>query len=799
MAKKSEKRKFQKETGANVQNKENGASLTGMVILAGLSMLLFFSPFSRGLFFATEQKTALLLALLIFLVVCIGKLIRKETKIFYHPMDYFLLALPVVYIIATFNAVNYNLSINEIVKNLLYFLVYWTVVQSIQNERDRSLILHAIYFAALGTALAGLAAGIGLIDIQDGIALAPKVWISSSFQYHNAFASYLGAALFLGLYFWNKTRSTRDEPVLSSKLAFLPGWFVRLNPQLIFYTKINFLILTVFWAAKSRGGILFFAAVLLLYLVVLGKDRVAAAVYMLLMSVPAYIAAEKFLSCMVAHQMISAVLWVATGVILAVAGQLLFILYDRQIGQLGLADEKNQKYFFALIALLAVAGGLFLAHYSNVENRVLSFSYLRNALERMYFVDDAVKMIKERPLLGWGGGGWEEAYRSFQEYLYNSTQVHCYYVQVAVETGIMGILTLLGIVGSFIILVYNLYCEHKENKTKLQVVFTLAAAVLFIAGHAAMDFNLSLSALTMVLSTFLGILVGMWRLSPQTVERNPIDNKAGSAGCLYIAVIMAVIIFAADSSLILSDKYAKSANERFSAKDATNGVMYLQQAVESNPFNPANNYALAQIYSSSGLKDQAIAEAKKVLELSKYDPTKYVNISRLYYGLGDKEKAAEFAEKAVELAPYRIEMYDNLVELYYTLGYNEISNQNKEAAAERFKKVIDISMEIQNRVDRLTDYQKKMWKDGPMLALTTNMASKTGAARYFLGQYKEAEENLNFAATDENLKSEVLLWQALVAEKLGYPEKAQEFLRVGEKDNEKIREQFSGLSSISLK
>jgi hypothetical protein len=86
-----------------------------------------------------------------------------------------------------------------------------------------------------------------------------------------------------------------------------------------------------------------------------------------------------------------------------------------------------------------------------------------------------------------------------------------------------------------------------------------------------------------------------------------------------------------------------------------------------------------------------------------------------------------------------------------------------------------------------------------MLALTTNMASKTGAARYFLGQYKEAEENLNFAATDENLKSEVLLWQALVAEKLGYPEKAQEFLRVGEKDNEKIREQFSGLSSISLK
>ena len=802
MAKKSIKRKLQKETGIAVQNEKNNISLLSMFILVGLSALLFFSPFFRGLFFPPEQEKALLVALVVFILVCIEKVSWKETKVFYHPLDYFLLALPIVYIMATFNAVNYNLSINEIIKNVLYFLVYWIVVQSIRGERDRSLLLHVIYFAALGAALAGLSTGIGIIDIKDGIALAPKVWISSSFQYHNALAGYLGAAIFLGLYFWNKARPGNDGLMMSGKtLAFLPDWLVRLNPQQLLYTKFNFLILTVFFGAKSRGGVLFFAAVFLLYLIALGRDRVVVTVYMLLMSAPAYLVAEKFLSCIAVQQMSSAVLWVIAGLVLALAGQILFILYGKYLNKLGLTEEKNQKYFFGIIALAVVAAGLLLTHYSNVE-RVLSFSYLRNALERMYFVDDALKMIKQRPLLGWGGGGWEEAYRSFQEYLYNSTQVHSYYVQVAVETGILGILTLLGIIGCFFMLIFNLYRDNKENDSKLQAIFTFAAMALFIAGHAMMDFNLSLSSLTMLLWTLFGLLVGMWRLSPKQVKavgEKTTLNISSARGYLCIAGIIAVILFAADSSLILSGKYSQSAAESLSQKDVVNGLPYLEQAAKRNPFNPNYNLTLAQIYSGSGQKDKGLNEVKKALGLSKYNPSIYIESSKIYYGLEDTETAVKLAEKAVELAPYKIDGYDNLVNLYFTVGYNGLIKQKKDVATDFFNRIIGVSTNIQTRVDGLTDYQRKMWKDGPMLALTTNMASKTGAARYFLGQYKEAEGNLNFAATDEKLKAEVPLWRALVAQKMGDPEKAQAILQAGEKDNEKIRQQFAGISTLSLK
>jgi len=74
---------------------------------------------------------------------------------------------------------------------------------------------------------------------------------------------------------------------------------------------------------------------------------------------------------------------------------------------------------------------------------------LRNATERLYFYQDAIKMFKERPILGWGGGGWEEAYRAYQSYLYYSNQVHSHYFQIMVEAGLVGLMAILYLVQLF--------------------------------------------------------------------------------------------------------------------------------------------------------------------------------------------------------------------------------------------------------------------------------------------------------------------------------------------------------------
>ena len=577
----------------------------------------------------------------------------------------------------------------------------------------------------------------------------------------------------------------------------LPDWLVHLNPKLLSYTTINFLILTVFYAARSRGALVFFIAVFLLYLFVLGKDRVAVALYMLIMSALAYPVAENFLNCMVEKKISFAILWVIAGLILALAVQILYILYGKYLDKLRIAKKGNRKYFFVIITLTVIVSSLILIQYG-YAGRFTSFSYLRNALERIYFVNDAIKMIKQRPLLGWGGGGWEEAYHSVQEYLYISTQVHSYYVQVVVETGILGVLNLLGILGCFLMLVFNLYLDNKE-KPKLHAIVTLVAMVLFITGHAIMDFNLSLSALTILLWTLFGLLVGMFRISSISFAETQVKNTLLNKGYLYISMLIAGIIFVADIYLLLASNNYQLADDSFSQKNTTTALTYMEHASQQNPFSPDYKLTLSQIYRNNGQKEKALTEVKKVLELSKYNPLMCVEASKVYFSLGDTKTAVELAEKAVQLGPYIINGYDNLLNIYFKIAYNGLVSENKDLAMQYFNKINSVSSNIQTRVNILTDYQCRMWRDGPMLALTTNMSYKTGAARYFLGQYKEAQENLNFAATDEKLKANVPLWRALVAQKLGDPVKAQEFLLVGEKNNEKIREQFAGISNYKIK
>lgn len=106
-----------------------------------------------------------------------------------------------IYVLAAFNAANYGLAVDEVVKNVLYFLVYWAVVQLVREDAGISRLLHVVYIAAVGAALAGLATATGIIRIKDGF-LDGRIY--SSFQYPNALASYLAAAGFLGLFFWQK-------------------------------------------------------------------------------------------------------------------------------------------------------------------------------------------------------------------------------------------------------------------------------------------------------------------------------------------------------------------------------------------------------------------------------------------------------------------------------------------------------------------------------------------------------------------------------------------------------------------
>jgi hypothetical protein len=154
----------------------------------------------------------------------------------------------------------------------------------------------------------------------------------------------------------------------------------------------------------------------------------------------AYIAINKFFILAQDNHHGQAWLWIVGGLALALAGQLAYTLLDRYVFDRWAGDGKKFILAFAaLAAIVIIASGIWASGKTHVFEKVISPEYLENAFQRVYYIESAKEMIKERPLLGWGGGGWKEAYEAYMSYRYTTREAHSYYFQVGVETGIIGI------------------------------------------------------------------------------------------------------------------------------------------------------------------------------------------------------------------------------------------------------------------------------------------------------------------------------------------------------------------------
>jgi tetratricopeptide (TPR) repeat protein len=804
----------------------------------GVALLLFLPPFYRGLFFATEQQKALILAVIIFWFVCLWKYTRRNYTFLAHPLDYFVLALPVIYVIAAFNAVNYGLAVDEVVKNVLYFLTYWVIFQLATEEIDISRFLHVIYLAALGVALAGLATATGLVNIKDGF-LDGRIY--SSFQYPNALASYLAAAGFLGLFFWQKNGQLSLGSTITDKalLKLLPEWLLKLKPYGYLYAAANFFLLAVLFGTKSRGGLLVTGVVFILYLIGLNwQKRLPAIIHVLIIGVLSYLAVDKFISAAIAKQMEMAWLWIFIGLVIALALQAAYnFLLTRKIISWDKERRQTNRILMGLVAAIVVASGVIIAVNPAFLPQVFSFEYLRNAFERFYFVTDALAMLKEKPLLGWGGGGWEEAYRSFQRYLYNSNEVHSYYFQVAVETGILGLLAVIGLWVAFLWTGWRSYRSAAPGGHRQTLIWTMLVAAVAIGAHALIDFDLSLSALTLSLYTLFACTRAAYGL-PETVkshQENPVhsqetkQNKAVKAttpptgkkqkkkhkkknlpaanqpqkilpppnpAWLAVLSVITLLLFFLGVTLASASSYALTAEDALGKQNINQGLTYMKKAAAYNPFSADYHNYLMRLYLNMGRYEQAITEARQAAARSRYNAAKKADLSSAYLSANKYAEAIKYAQAALTAAPYQIVWYENLANVCATAGRNELIAGNKKAAGRYLKEAVKVPELIQTRVKALNDYERKMWRDGPLLAPTPRVDLSTGQANYFLGNWQKAEQDLQAATADEQLKGEAFFWLALVKEKQGKGQEAKALVEKAAAVNKAYSDAFKQFKAL---
>ncbi|OPX91948.1 MAG: O-Antigen ligase [Pelotomaculum sp. PtaB.Bin104] len=767
----------------------------------GLAILLFLPPYFRGLFFQPEQERALILAAVIFWFAWLWKWSKRDKEFLSHPLDFFILAFPVVYIISAFQAANYGLAVDEVVKTTLYFLVYWLVSRLLKDEKDVVTLLHVLYISAIGVALAGLATATGITHIKDGF-LNGRIY--SSFQYPNALASYLAAVMFIGFYLWRRA----GLPALGGLAAGatikgVTSWlnFDSLNQYL--YAAGNFLLLAVLLGTKSNGGFLVFFIVLILFIIGLPKgNKIPVIIHFILIGIPSFLAIWRFLTAVAGDKMDLAWLWVFVGLALALAGQKLYVLGENRRLVDWINNHRVQLIIGAIISIVLAGILVYVILSGNAElfEKIKTYHFrLRDVTERFYFFNDAIRMIRDRPLLGWAGGGWQEAYRSYQSYLYDSNQVHSYYLQVGVETGILGIVVVLGIWASFLLAAHRAF-HGQQNEGHRLLVWIITIAALSIGLHAVIDFDLSLSALFLVLCSLFGMVRSiekMMRQSGESLKRSKSYIPPNNAILIGASVLSVLIVFFA-GSLAMAGNYASQAGKYIQAQNFNKGSEYLQKAISDNPFKADYHSNLVLVYQRQGKYEEGLAEAQKAIDKSKYSALRYADMASLFINTKKSAESITYAGKAVQLAPYQVQWYEFMTRAYFIAGINELIAGNKDMSRQYFDNLLQVPVTIEEKMAGLNEVQKRLWNVAPYMTSTPAISLNVGIAQYFLGDWQSAETNLQKAGGDDNTKGEALLWLSILRGKQGKDAEAKELSEQALTLVPQYKEQYQGLSQLPL-
>lgn len=766
----------------------------------GLALLLFFPPYFRGLFFAPEQEKALIFATLVFWLTFLWRWLQNDHKFLRGPLDYFALALPVVYIISSFTAVNKGLAIDEVVKNILYFLTYWSTSRLIRNEEDIHKLLHVIYISAIGVALAGLATATEIVYIPEGFSESRGGLISSTFQYHNALASYLGAVFFIGIYFWHRSNDNQKHAISNA----LPNETIKvkldhINPVGYLYACGNFLLLAVLLGTKSRAGLLVFGLVFIIYLVgIRNERRITSLLIISYLSTISYIIIVKFIYFAIAGQHGTAWLWLIGGILTALAAQHAINLLNRHVFTRWTGDYKKiMQAFMAVIVIFIIAGGIWVNGKPHILEKITSMEYLNSAYQRYYYIGSALEMIEERPLLGWGGGGWREAYEAFLGYRFTTHEVHSYYFQIGVETGILGVIIVSCMWLSFLILSKRSLNENNSTQKRKSLIWLFIITFFIISGHALIDFDLSLSALAIVLWSILGMTFGL--LFNTSKSQAHVRTKQDSIN--YTSVTMATIIMLCiallSASLLHASNLAKQGMYHLRVSNVAMGVECLEKAVAYNPFNAEYRIALSQVYSGLGKINKAMTEAWEAVDLSKYRFSTRNNFIKIAMFNNENERAAHELENILSLAPNILEVYEEYARHYVTLGVMELKSGNEDDARKYLERACQVTHKIEQRTKNLKEEDTKIWQ-GRKLYVNHNIQLAVGQANYCLGNYKEAEEYLMqvFQARDKETRAQAMVWMALIKDKKNNPREKEKLLDKAKKLAPEIVKGYSELKII---
>ncbi|MEW6662548.1 MAG: O-antigen ligase family protein [Bacillota bacterium] len=755
------------------------------LVLLGLAVLLFFPPFLRGLFFAPELLLTHQLAAAIFLTFILDRGIKREPATFSHPLDWLLLGLFLAYLVSISVAVNLRGAVGEALKYLNYFMVYLMVSRSALNERTINYLLHIIFAGAVGVAAVGLLSATGHLNY-------PGAWagthINSTLQYRNALAGYLVAAQVVGFTLWVRATNPLHQTLLALG---------------------SLLVLTVLLLSQSRGGWIVYPLAVAVWLTGL-RDRFWRGCYLFFLNLGlAMLTARFFLPEVLAKDGTGAVkvLLVACGVM--VAAQLLVALGDSLLARRDLEQPYRALLTYGGLLYIAAVVGAYLFYAARALPRVgtqfLPAALLDragtisledpSAVGRFVFFRDALEVIKNHPLLGAGGGAWNALYHRYKEGIYFTTEVHSAFLQTWVETGTIGFLLFTGF---WLVLAYVLWrLAVSPAGPNHPLVWGSGVAALALVGHSAIDFNLSLPALAILVWALAGIARGgitgtehhADQLLPGTgksFSQLPAGQKKPASSIrpwlqLAVGLLLVLALWLPAWRFYQAGVLGAEGARAINAQKLTEARRLMEKAHRLDPFTATYLADLAQVEAALGLanKDPAALQkakehAQKAVRLEPFNPRVRATTSLAYLLIGHPDQAVAEAHALITINPSDVGAYEFYGRAAMAAAKHYLVRQEYPMARTYLERVAQLPARVEAKAREIPAAQPGQRQR--KMAVTPLLSLSAGQAACLLGDYSAAEKLLKTAAKQKELAAEAALWLAVTAARSNNQAQAEKYL-----------------------
>ena len=234
-------------------------------------------------------------------------------------------------------------------------------------------------------------------------------------------------------------------------------------------------------------------------------------------------------------------------------------------------------------------------------------------------------------MIGLGLGAFENGVRSVQTFRYDTKYAHDHYIQTLAETGCIGLalfLVLLGVSGA---------CVLRGREKPLAPA--LGAALIFMAGHALVEFTFSIYCyLPMAFTVFaaIGLCCGDDIPLPAWMEKKTVKNGLALGVCALVALF----------GVLLGCNIAA----RNLVTDSSN-LEQLERAAALDPFEKAD-YLLTYVIQAGGsetsqeVREKADGYAARLAQLDSNSIPIY--LAEYYLQTGRTEQGLEQAERYVD-------------------------------------------------------------------------------------------------------------------------------------------------------